>query len=39
MTDKAIDLCQQKDAEKSETPYIQWKLAIVERLITEIENT
>ncbi|WP_333877537.1 hypothetical protein [Methylobacter sp.] len=39
MTDKAIDLCQQRDEEKGERPYIQWKPAIVERLIAEIENS
>jgi hypothetical protein len=39
MTDKAIDLCRQRDEEEGERPYIQWKLAIVERLIAEIENS
>jgi len=39
MTDKAIDLCRQRDEEEGERPYIQWKPAIVDRLISEIENT
>lgn len=39
MTDKAIDLCRQRDEEEGEHPYIQWKPTIVDRLISEIENT